>query len=37
MQCKTFDYKENKGCSFKVGNYIYNSQCMSIIIANNEE
>lgn len=34
MQCKTFEYKGKRECSFKVGNYLYNPQCMSIMIVN---
>ncbi len=36
MGCKTFEYKGKKGCSFIVGNYLNNTQCMSIMIVTNE-
>lgn len=32
MKCKRFNYKNNKNCSFYVGNYLNNAQCMAIQI-----
>ena len=37
MECKKFNYKNYKGCTFSVGNYLYNPQCMSIQISNMED
>lgn len=37
MGYKKFNYKGYKNCYFEVGNYLYNSQSMSIQIKNDEE
>lgn len=37
MSYKKFNYKEYKNCYFEVGNYLYNSQSMSISIKSIEE
>lgn len=36
MKNKTFNYKNNKNCSFEVSNYQYNPQSMAIIIVNSK-
>lgn len=36
MECKKFNYKNYKNCTFEVGNYVYNKQVMSIQIVNEE-
>ena len=36
MKNKTFNYKNNKNCSFEVGNYQYNPQSMAIVIVDSK-
>ncbi len=36
MKYKTFNYKNNKNCSFEVSNYQYNPQSMAILIVNSK-
>lgn len=36
MKYKTFNYKNNKNCSFEVSNYQSNPQSMAIIIVNSK-
>ena len=36
MKYKTFKYKDYENCSFEVGSYLYNKQCMVINIVSEE-